>query len=97
MGGNQLDAYDPATGQQLWYLPGIVGGRTITGPALGPELVYVTEGQKGELLAVKLGGKGELAPRSIAWRYDSNTPTRAARCSGQFAVHRQRSGHCHVF
>src|SRR2546430_2544881 len=21
MGGNQLDAYDPATGRQLWYLP----------------------------------------------------------------------------
>ncbi|HEX4150399.1 MAG TPA: PQQ-binding-like beta-propeller repeat protein [Pirellulales bacterium] len=74
MGGNQLDAYDPATGRQLWYLPGIVGGRTITGPAIGPELVYVTEGQKGELLAVKPGGSGELAPRSIAWRYDSNTP-----------------------
>jgi outer membrane protein assembly factor BamB len=74
MGGNQLDAYDPATGKQLWYLPGIVGGRTITGPALGPELAYVTEGMRGELLAVKLGGTGELAPRSIAWRYDSNTP-----------------------
>jgi outer membrane protein assembly factor BamB len=74
MGGNQLDAYDPATGKQLWFLKGIVGGRTITGPALGPELAYVTEGMRGELLAVKLGGTGELTPRSIAWRYDSNTP-----------------------
>jgi len=74
MGGNQLDAYDPASGKQLWYLKGIVGGRTITGPALGPELAYVTEGMRGELLAVKLGGSGELTPRSIAWRYDSNTP-----------------------
>src|SRR5947209_8073949 len=24
MGGNQLDAYDPATGRQLWFLPGVV-------------------------------------------------------------------------
>ena len=26
MGGNHLDAYDPATGKRLWYLPDLVGG-----------------------------------------------------------------------
>ena len=32
MGANHLDAYDPLTGKQLWDIPGLVGGRTVTGP-----------------------------------------------------------------
>lgn len=74
MGGNQLDAYDPANGKQLWHLPGLVGGRTVTGPTLGEGLVYATEGQKGELVAVKLGGQGQLGTRAEAWKYRENTP-----------------------
>jgi outer membrane protein assembly factor BamB len=74
MGGNQLDAYDPATGKQLWFLPGLVGGRTITGPSIGPGLVYATQGQKGDLLAVKVGGQGRIDEQRVAWRNDSNTP-----------------------
>ena len=34
MGGNQLDAYDPRTGRQLWFLSGLVGGRTVTSPTV---------------------------------------------------------------
>ena len=74
MGGNQLDAYDPTTGKQLWFLTGLVGGRTITGPTLSGGLVYATEGQKGELVAVKLGGQGQLSIRAEAWKYGENTP-----------------------
>ena len=40
MGGNQLDAYDPVTGKQIWYLPGLVGGRTVTGPTIGGGLIF---------------------------------------------------------
>ncbi|HEX3872258.1 MAG TPA: PQQ-binding-like beta-propeller repeat protein, partial [Pirellulales bacterium] len=46
MGGNQVDAYDPATGRQLWYLPGIVGGRTITGPTVADDMLFVTPGMR---------------------------------------------------
>jgi outer membrane protein assembly factor BamB len=74
MGGNQLDAYDPATGKQLWFLAGLVGGRTITGPTLGNEMVYATQGMRGPLVAVKLGGKGELPESQIAWQTRENTP-----------------------
>lgn len=74
MGGNQLDAYDPATGRQLWYLPGIVGGRTITGPGLGLGMVFVTEGMRGDLLAVHVGAEGKIEPQDVAWKHDSNTP-----------------------
>lgn len=74
MGGNQLDAYDPATGKQLWFLPGLDGGRTITGPTLAGGLVYATQGMRGPLVAVKPGGQGELPPAQIMWQTRDNTP-----------------------
>jgi outer membrane protein assembly factor BamB len=77
MGGNQLDAYDPATGKMLWFLPNIVGGRTITGPTVAKEFVYATQGMRGPLLAVKTGGSGELARRNIVWKHETGTPDSA--------------------
>jgi outer membrane protein assembly factor BamB len=74
MGGNQLDAYDPATGRQLWYLPGLNGNRTITGPTVADGMVYATCGQRHDLVAVKLGGSGELPPSAVAWRTKDSTP-----------------------
>jgi outer membrane protein assembly factor BamB len=74
MGANQIDAYDPATGKQLWYLPGLTGGRTITGPTLAHGMVYATQGMRGPLVAVRLGGTGELAPTEIVWKQTQGTP-----------------------
>lgn len=74
MGGNQLDGYDPATGRRLWYLPGIVGGRTITGPTAGAGMVFATQGMRKDLLAVKLGGEGKLTRRDVAWNETEATP-----------------------
>ncbi|HET6882076.1 MAG TPA: PQQ-binding-like beta-propeller repeat protein [Pirellulales bacterium] len=74
MGANQLDGYDPATGEQLWYLPGIVGGRTITGPTAGLGMVFATQGMRKDLLAVKLGHEGKLTNRDIAWKETEATP-----------------------
>ncbi|HEY1378698.1 MAG TPA: PQQ-binding-like beta-propeller repeat protein, partial [Gemmataceae bacterium] len=73
MGGNQLDAYDPATGKQLWYLPGLVGGRTVTGPTLGGGLIFVTRGKKAPLVAVRATGAGRLGPESIVWEQTKGT------------------------
>ncbi len=75
MGGNQLDAYDPATGKQLWALPGIVGGRTITGPTVAHGLVYATQGMRGPLLAVRPGeGKAEIVWKQTKGTSDSCCP-----------------------
>lgn len=74
MGGNQLDAYDPATGKQLWYLPGIIGGRTITGPTAGRGMVFATQGMRKDLLAVRLGGQGKLTRRDVVWKESEATP-----------------------
>jgi outer membrane protein assembly factor BamB len=75
VGANQIDAYDPASGKQLWFLPGIKGSRTITGPALGQDVLYTAEGKRGALLAVRLGsGTGKLTPKVILWSEAQSTP-----------------------
>jgi outer membrane protein assembly factor BamB len=74
MGGNQLDAYDPATGKQLWFLPGLVGGRTVTGPTAANGLIFATRGMRGDLIAVKPANAGELSFHDIVWKYSEGTP-----------------------
>jgi outer membrane protein assembly factor BamB len=74
MGANQLDGYDPRTGKQRWFLGGLVGGRTVTGPTAADGLIYVTRGMRGPLLAVRPGGDGELPADRIAWQHDKGTP-----------------------
>jgi len=83
MGGNQLDAYDPATGQQLWYLPGLVGGRTVAGPTIGGGLIFATRGKKGPLVAVRAEGTGKLGPESIVWEH----PARGTADSASLVYH----------
>jgi len=74
MGGNQLDAYDPATGRQLWWLPGLVGGRTVTSPTVSGEMIFATRGLRGPLIAVKPKPGGELSFRDIVWTYSEGSP-----------------------
>lgn len=74
MGAEQLDAYDAATGRQVWVLPGLVGNRVITGPTLYEDVVYSTIGMRGPVFAARIGGSGTLPQERILWQYPSNTP-----------------------
>ncbi|MAT15227.1 MAG: serine/threonine protein kinase [Planctomyces sp.] len=74
MGGNQLDAYDPQTGAQIWHIPGLVGGRTITGPTVANDLVYSTVGMRGELNAFRPEKLDAGIDAARVWSYDDNTP-----------------------
>jgi outer membrane protein assembly factor BamB len=73
MGANHLDAYDPRTGQQLWDIPGLVGGRTVTGPTAADGMLFVTRGMRGALLAIKLDGDSPSA-NDVVWKYTQGTP-----------------------
>lgn len=78
-GADQIDAYDPETGKQLWYFPGLAKGRVITGPTVANGLVFATEGFRGALHALRLGGTGKLSAQDEAWKHsqstsDSSTP-----------------------
>ena len=75
MGGNQLDAYDPHTGEQRWKIQGLTGGRTITGPTIADDLVYTTIGMRGPLHAISLEGSGTRPQdEAIRWSVEGNTP-----------------------
>ncbi len=78
MGGNQLDAYDPATGKIRWLLTGLTGGRTITGPVVEGDAAYATRGQKGELIGVRLptspGSASGLSESAVLFRHKELTP-----------------------
>lgn len=80
MGGNQLDAYDPRTGRQLWYLQGLAGGRTITTPTISEGLLFATRGKRGELFAFPLPNPPvppaamEREKREILWSDTQGTP-----------------------
>lgn len=74
MGGNQLDAYDPASGKQLWFLPGLFGGRTVNSPTANGDTIFATRGLKKPLVAVRPSKTGELSPRDIVWQYDEGSP-----------------------
>jgi len=74
MGGNVLDSYDPSTGEQLWYLPGLKGGRTVTGPTVANDMIYATRGMRGPLLGIRPNGTGELSKRAIVWDHAEGSP-----------------------
>jgi outer membrane protein assembly factor BamB len=74
MGGQMLDACDPATGKRLWYLPDLVGDRTITGPVAALGMIYVTQGMKHPLLAVRPGGDGRRPRADVVWQFSQGTP-----------------------
>lgn len=78
MGANQLDSYDPATGRQRWFLPGLVGGRTVTSPTIWGGMILATRGLRGPLVAVKPKPSGELSHREIAWSYSEGSPDSAS-------------------
>jgi outer membrane protein assembly factor BamB len=79
MGANELDGYDPRTGRQLWFLAGLQGGRTVTGPTAADGRLYVTRGMRGALLCITPGGNtpgsgGELSREAILWQQEKTTP-----------------------
>ena len=80
MGANQLDAYDPANGEQLWWMEGLRGGRTITGPTLKDDFLVATRGMRGATFAVTVKqASGELDRRRLLWQDEASTPDSCCR------------------
>jgi outer membrane protein assembly factor BamB len=74
VGAQQIDAYDPATGKQLWCLSEFTGNRIITGPTLAGDMLYATRGMRGAMSGVRLGGDGRLPADAVAWSHTGGTP-----------------------
>ncbi len=74
LGGQMLDAYDPATGEVFWQLPGLIGCRTITGPVAGEGMIFATQGMGKPMLAVRPRGDGRRTREDVLWHFSQGTP-----------------------
>jgi outer membrane protein assembly factor BamB len=77
LGSLLVDAYDPATGKRLWHMPDLIGNRTITGPVASENLLFVTQGMRQPLLAIRSGGEGKRTQADVAWQFSQGTPDSA--------------------
>ena len=73
-GGQMLDAYHPRTGEQLWYLPNLTGSRVIAGPLAAGEMIYIVQGKRNPLLAVRPSGDGKREASDVVWQHERATP-----------------------
>ncbi len=71
-GGNRASAYDPRTGEELWWIH-YQAFSLVPRPVLGEGLVYITtgpgSGSPTALIAVVLGGKGDVTDSHVAWKW----------------------------
>jgi hypothetical protein len=74
MGGEILDAYDPATGERLWHLPALLGNRPVSGPVAVGEMIIATRGMKGPIVAFRPAGDGLRSHDEIVWQRKRRTP-----------------------
>jgi outer membrane protein assembly factor BamB len=67
---DQLRAYDPETGKELWRVDGLTGW-VAPSPVFGHGLIFATSGKDGPILAVRPNG---AATDRIAWKRDGGGP-----------------------
>ncbi len=73
-GHNGVTAYDPATGQELWFCKSFNGrGEPTVTPA--GELLCAVNGLSGDIYAIQPGGTGDVTATRMAW----HTPRRGGR------------------
>lgn len=73
--GSQLvQAYDPATGRELWRMQGLASN-AVTTPLVGEDVVVLSSGYPSKVsVAVRPGGSGDVTgtPR-VLWRYEKGS------------------------
>lgn len=84
-GAESVNAYNPATGEEIWVAKGLTVphpyGRTISGPTAGEGVVVaVASGfqNRGYTVALKAGGKGDITETHKLWtsaKFSPDCPT----------------------
>lgn len=74
-GPEHFAAYDLHTGEELWKVKA-PGWSVVPQPTIGHGLViYNHDYDNPELIAIRLGGKGDVTDSHIAWRIDKGAPS----------------------
>ena len=69
----QVKGYDPLTGRELWAASGMTRECIPTAVA-GDGLIFAVSGMKGETLAIRTGGRGDVTESHVVWRNSRNAP-----------------------
>jgi outer membrane protein assembly factor BamB len=72
-GQSRVQAYDPATGRELWSCRGTTM-EVIPTPVVGYGLVYCPSGRAGPTLAIRPGGAGDVTRTHVAWTTPRGSP-----------------------
>ncbi len=77
-GSKAFYGYEPRTGKELWRVESPTTHTTSTTPVFGNGLIYCCTGNtKGEVWAIRPGGKGVVTDTHIVWKY-SRAPMRSS-------------------
>ena len=69
----RVQAYDPATGKELWSVAGNTY-EVIPTPVVGHGLVYCASGRAGPTMAIRPGGSGDVTATHVAWSVARGSP-----------------------
>lgn len=64
----RLRAFDPKTGAELWSCQSIRAAELCPSVVAGAGVIYVIGSPKGEAIAVRAGGKGDVSATHVVWR-----------------------------
>ena len=78
LGGQVLNAYDPATGKELWRSTVLKGNRVIPSPTAAGDTVYAVQGMRGPLFAIQGETSGAGSSPLVRWKYTGATPDAAS-------------------
>lgn len=68
-------ALDPRDGRELWHVRYGGGFSVVPRPVVGHGLVFVATGyMRADLLAIRLGGSGDVTDTHVAWRTTKGAP-----------------------
>lgn len=71
--GHRIDAYDPHTGEILWFATGNKF-ETIPTPVVGHGMVFCSSGRAGPTIAVRPGGDGDVTDTRVVWKTSKGSP-----------------------
>lgn len=72
-GQQQVRAYDPDTGAELWHVSGNTY-EAIPTPVVGRGLLFCSSGRAGPTLAIRPGGSGDATQTHIVWQIPKDSP-----------------------
>ena len=79
VGAQAAMAYAPATGREIWKVR-YEGYSNVSRPLVWRDLVFINTGyNKPSLLAVRLGGRGDVTDSNIVWTQDKRVPARSSK------------------